>query len=87
MGYTKSHITEHESLNADLTKAEAWCKTQKKVHPQIALSYIHSIGTVNLLEGRDGIRRQLAYVLSNLGGWRGEEARQTKQALKEFMGR
>jgi len=33
----------------------------------------------------DGLRMQIPYVLANLQNWRGEEARFTKSALKEYI--
>ena len=34
----------------------------------------------------DGLRVQCLYVLSNLGGWRGERAREVKAVLKAYNG-
>jgi len=31
------------------------------------------------------LKVQIAYVLCNLGGWKGEEARETKKKLKKIM--
>ena len=33
----------------------------------------------------DELKTQLLYILSNLNGWRGEEARETKKTIKKFI--
>ena len=35
--------------------------------------------------GFKGLKTQVAYVLSNLGGWRGDEAKQVKAELRKLM--
>lgn len=37
------------------------------------------------LQTAAGIRSQALYILANLGSWRGPEARQTKQELKDLV--
>ena len=39
--------------------------------------------TNKMMQGRE-LKCQLLYVLSNLGGWRGEEAREVKLVLKKL---
>ena len=39
--------------------------------------------TGEIMQGKE-LRVQLLYVLSNLGGWRGEIAREVKKVLKAF---
>ena len=39
--------------------------------------------TNEIMQGKE-LRVQLLYVLSNLGGWRGEIAREVKKVLKAF---
>jgi hypothetical protein len=48
-----------------------------------ARNYIRAGLTMNDWEG---CRAQIEYILYNLGGWRGEEARRTKALMKELAG-
>lgn len=48
---------------------------------QFAASYAQS--GLRLYE-REAIRAQALYILDNLSGWRGDEARMVKAQLKEF---
>ena len=48
-----------------------------------AVSYAKALPLAAQQYGERGIKYQIGYILSNLGGWRGERARQAKTALKE----
>lgn len=53
--------------------------------PKGLMAYAQTYAKAGLgMQGTE-LKVQIAYVLCNLGGWRGEEAREVKKKLKETM--
>jgi len=52
-----------------------------------AITYAKAIGEAVRLYGEQGVRYQIPYILSNLGHWRGERAREVKAVLKAELKR
>ena len=50
-----------------------------------AKTYARHTVTAYYTDGDNGINHQIPYVLSNLGYWRGDLARDTKTELKSFL--
>ncbi len=56
-----------------------------------AITYAKALGqaiweaTEMGMDPNEGARMQIPYILSNLGHWRGERAREVKAALKESL--
>lgn len=49
-----------------------------------AQTYARAARRSEIEYGEEGLRVQCLYILSNLGGWRGERAREVKAVLKAF---
>ena len=87
-----------QAINNALVQAMWWAKinSEESVYKQAALIYLqhvpHSIleghemgrGATPIQRMEQGFKTQILYILSNLQGWRGEEARQCKRVLKAF---
>ena len=76
-------------IDQAIARARDWaCTHQESVYAANALAYIDSIQHNRLMADRIGMSRvradatQYAYVLCNLGSWRGELARECKAAIK-----
>lgn len=58
-------------------------KTILRQKPKGLMAYAQTYAQAGIgMEGKM-LKVQIAYVLCNLGGWRGEEAREVKRRLKE----
>ena len=66
---------------------EDWAKIEphKNVFKQCILTYIDHIPDAIHMDINRGLQVQLSYVLANAMGFRGEEARESKRILKEFI--
>jgi len=49
-----------------------------------ALAYLNAIGESQELYGLRGLKTQLLYCLSNMSGWRGDNARKVKEVFKRY---
>ncbi len=54
-------------------------------YSEYAKTYAEASFEAFVIYADDGLRMQIPYVLANLQNWRGEEARFTKSALKEYI--
>ena len=51
-----------------------------------ARAYLEAIPLANTEFGSEGVRVNVMYALSNMGTWRGENARKAKVILKAYVG-
>jgi len=67
-----------------LARARAWAKARanKSACAGAALAYIDAVPQA-VAEGDTGAKTQILYILSNLGGWRGDEAKKAKAILNK----
>lgn len=66
----------------DITEALRRIRRIKSTSVDIQVAQIYA--KTAMWQTGDELRAQILYILSNLRGWRGEEARATKKALKEY---
>lgn len=60
-------------------------KTILRQEPKGLMPYAQTYAKAGIgMKGRV-LKVQIVYVLCNLGGWKGEEARETKKKLKKIM--
>lgn len=53
--------------------------------PNALIQYAASYASAGIhMRDRDAIRVQALYILNNLSGWRGDEARMVKDTLRQF---
>jgi len=69
-----------ESSNSD-----ALFKTILRQEPKGLIAYAQTYAKAGIGMQGKVLKVQIAYVLCNLGGWKGEEARETKKKLKKIM--
>ena len=78
MAYTKEQVDRiFELMTIVLTKSTGEFADYAKAYADAAL-------TAYWADGDKGLEMQIPYVLSNLQGWRGDLARETKKELKTF---
>ncbi len=76
-----------DDVIAALYQVLRWSEmNSNKMPAAYAAAYLREIDRAGLFSQNyiDGFKTQILYVLSNLGGWRGEEARQSKKILKDY---
>jgi hypothetical protein len=60
-------------------------RAAKEAKPHNMIQYARTYAEAGLgMHDRHSIKSQALYILSNLGTWRGEEAKMVKAQLKEF---
>jgi len=52
-----------------------------------ARAYAEKIGDSVIEEGTEGLCVQMRYILANTRSWRGERARTTKEAMRDYLAR
>lgn len=67
-----------------MTLNEAINAVRNESRNAYAVSYCDALPDALRLYGEAGVKVQILYILNNLGGWRGERAREVKAALKGF---
>lgn len=73
-------MTLDEAIKAVVSEAPA-----DKGHCGQAKAYAGATKEAVLQYGTEGLKTQVGYMLSNLGAWRGERAREVKSALKAYL--
>lgn len=72
-------------LSQAIVTASAECKNPYAQTYLRALEQAVAEAVALGMEAETGIKTQLAYVISNMRGWRGESARHVKQVFKKYM--
>ena len=71
-------------LHTALDEAYGWAIKSKGRYAGYALTYLYDIPTAIEEYGERGLKMQLEYLLSNLIGWKGDIAKKSKAAIKEY---
>lgn len=72
-----------EQRRSEMTYEEALLIALEEVKNPHAQSYLHAIPLAEKTYGIKALGIQLMYCLSNMGGYRGENAREVKKAFKK----
>jgi hypothetical protein len=58
---------------------------KKEVKDCYAIAYLNKIPDAINIDGTDGFKVQILYILNNLRTWKGENARQAKKVMIEYV--
>ena len=67
------------NINEAIKTAKTECKNE------YAQAYLKAIPDSIELAGSNGLEVQLLYVLNNMATWRGENAREAKKVMREYI--
>jgi len=70
-----------------VTLDEAIIIAKRECKDRYAQAYLRSIPEAIELDGEYAFQVQLLYALSNMGLWRGEEAREVKKVMRAYLKR
>ena len=71
--------------NCVMTLDEAIKIAKSEVKDSYALSYLHAIDRAVKMGGTVGLESQIMYALGNMKQWRGENARQVKKVMNDWI--
>ena len=76
-----------KNLTNKVSVSEAIRIVRNECPNEYARAYAEQIGESIIEEGTGGLCAQIRYILANTGNWRGERARVTKGAMRDYLAR
>lgn len=73
------------SLSNKMTLNRAVMIMKEKIKDRYAQAYLQAIDDAVSDHGTEGLTIQLMYILENSSGWRGPEAKEVKNFVKEWI--
>jgi len=74
-------------MQKNLSVNEAIRIVRNECPNEYARAYAEKIGDSIIEEGTEGLCAQIRYILTNATNWRGERARATKEAMRDYLAR
>jgi hypothetical protein len=77
-------VLKESAIEPAMTLDQAIQIALKEVKDGYAQTYLRNIANAIEMSGTKGLKVQLLYALNNMKTWRGEQARQVKQVMKNY---